>query len=65
MGKKKVLMIVGIIILLLLIIFIISVARKYIIINKLAKTKEEFLSSSNYSYSFISDSTGNVVCEYL
>ena len=65
MSKKKVLMIVGIIILLLLIIFIISVARKYIIINKLAKTKEEFFSSSNYSYSFMPDSNKNVVCEYF
>ena len=65
MSKKKVLMIIGIIILLLLIIFIISVTRKYIIINKLAETKEEFFSSSNYSYSFVPDSNKNVVCEYF
>ena len=65
MSKKKVLIIIGIIILLLLIIFIISVTRKYIIINKLAETKEEFFSSSNYSYSFVPDSNKNVVCEYF
>ncbi len=61
MGNKKVLKIIAVIIALLILVFIIYFGRKFIIISKLSKAREEFLSSNNYSCSIVNITQDGVV----
>ena len=64
--KKKVLKIVGIIFALLLLMVIIYFGRNFVIINKLVKARDNFLSSNNYtgSCSFSQNDGSDVLLEY-